>query len=228
EIITGVGEVLPGKQFLHWHRVMGEATDPRLIQVEDVVRARSPRCVRAHLRQNTVERQQLPYDVDAGERNELMLHDLARCQGGRRILGHDVHRLPGQGPACVTKKSVLITGWLDRGARAGRGSDLLDCRRPRRRPSRARKSGESRKPDTGARADLKKSRASYLNVPELVGRLCNRNAAAALRRLRVAYLVRRCACREGIVAGLGAPASSVDAGIGGRSAPRTAWRTGSS
>ena len=80
EIITGIDEVLPVQQFLHWHRVIGEATDPRLIQVEDVVRARSSRCVRAHLRQDTVERQQLPYDIDTGQGNELMLHDLARCQ----------------------------------------------------------------------------------------------------------------------------------------------------
>src|SRR5205823_2179321 len=100
-------------------------------------------------------------------------------------------RLPGKAPACVTKKSVLIARWLDRGARAGGGSDFLDRRRPRRGSSGTRKSGESRKPDTRARADLKEGRPSYLTVPEFVGCLCNGNAATALGRLHVSYLVCR-------------------------------------
>ena len=168
EIITGVGEVLPGKQFLHRHRVVGEASDPRLIQVEDVVRARSSRSVRAHLRQDAVEGQQLPYDVDTGEWHELMLHDLARRQGGRRVLGHDAHGLPGKSSACVPKKFMLIARWLDRGARARRRSDVLDRRWCRCRSSRPREA-ESRKTDSRARTDPQKGGASNHTAPQLVG-----------------------------------------------------------
>ena len=57
EIIVRVGQFLLGQQLFHRHRVVDEAAYPGLIQVEDIVRARLPRGVRAHLGQDAIERQ---------------------------------------------------------------------------------------------------------------------------------------------------------------------------
>ena len=54
-------------------------------------------------------RQQLPYDVDPCERHELMLHDLARRQGGRGVLRYHTHGLPGEGSAYVPKSADRST-----------------------------------------------------------------------------------------------------------------------